>query len=236
MPKPIAIFDIDGTIFRSSLVIQLFTKLVKRKIFSPSVLSRVRKFEVKWLNRQGHYDDYINELVQVYHRSIVGKKRSEIIRASREVVREQKYRTYRYTRKLLSDLRRKYFTICISGSPLEVVREYNRFLKFDKIYGSELGIDERGRYTGVVLHLPSHYKKEVIVRYLNAHRLSLRGSIGVGDTESDIGFLELMDNPIAFNPNTTLAAHAKKKGWKIVIERKDLVVEIDPRKAKFLKV
>jgi len=64
----------------------------------------------------------------------------------------------------------------------------------------------------------------------------MRDSIGVGDTESDIGFLELVDNPIAFNPNTTLAAHAKKKGWKIVIERKDLVVEIDPRKAKFLKV
>ncbi|KKW29502.1 MAG: Phosphoserine phosphatase, partial [Parcubacteria group bacterium GW2011_GWA2_52_8] len=204
--RPIAIFDIDGTIFRSSLVIQLFTKLVRRKIFSPSVLARVRSFEVKWLNRQGHYDDYINELVQVYHRSIVGKKRSEIIRASREVVREQKYRTYRYTRKLLADLRRKYFTICISGSPLEVVREYNRFLKFDKIYGSELGVDERGRYTGVALHLPSHYKKEVIVRYVTAHHLSMRDSIGVGDTESDIGFLELVDNPIAFNPNTTLAA------------------------------
>jgi len=234
--RPIAIFDIDGTIFRSSLTIELFRKLVADGVFPAAIISKVRKSEEKWLNRQGHYDDYIADLVKAYEKSIVGKKRSEVLRACREVIRDHKYRTYRYTRKLLKTLRGKYFTICISSSPFEVVREYNKFLKFDKIFGWEMGIDERGRYTGKSLHIPALYKKELIVRYVRSHSLNFAGSVGVGDTETDIGFLELVSKPIAFNPNTTLAAEARKRGWKIVLERKDLVVEIDPRKARFLKV
>ena len=74
------------------------------------------------------------------------------------------------------------------------------------------------------------------MRYVKNHGLSLRGSIGVGDTESDIGFLELVSKPIVFNPNVKLAEAAKKKNWTIVIERKDLIVEFRPKHVKFLKV
>lgn len=234
--KPIAILDIDGTIFRLSLTIELFKHLVRKKIFEKSVMDEVVKFEQRWLNRQGHYQDYVQEVIAAYYKGIIGKRKKDIVAVSKEVVKEQKYRTYRYTRKLFEKLRHRYFTIGISGSPLEVVLEYNKFLKFDKIYGTEIGIDEQGRYTGTILHEPPRYKKELIVRYVQNHNLSLRNSIGVGDTESDIGFLELVCHPIAFNPNTVLAKFARKHGWKIVIERKDLIVELDPKKVRFLRI
>ncbi len=234
--RPIAIFDIDGTIFRSSLTIELFKKLVDSEVFAPQVMRRVQSSEQKWLNRQGHYDDYVRDVVAAYKKAIVGKKKDKIVEASRLVIGEQKYRTYRFTRDLLEKIRGKYFTIGISGSPLEVVEEYNKFLKFDKLYGWEFGLDEKGHYTDVVLHVPTLYKKELIVRYVYTHKLSFKGSIGVGDTESDIGFLDLVEKPIAFNPNTVLAKYARKKKWDIVIERKDLIVEFDQKKVKFLKV
>lgn len=232
--KPIAIFDIDGTIFRSSLTIELFRKLAEKGVVEESFLARIRKSEIKWLDRQGHYDDYISEVVAAYQKAVIGKRQKDVLAASREVIEEQKHRTYRYTRDLLNRLKGRYFTIGISGSPLEVVEEYNRYLEFDKLYGSEFGVDERGRYTGVVLHEPPKYKKEVILRYLKNHNLSLRNSIGIGDTETDIGFLELVARPVAFNPNTRLAAYARKRGWGVVIERKDLIVEFKPHKVKFL--
>jgi phosphoserine phosphatase len=84
--------------------------------------------------------------------------------------------------------------------------------------------------------VPPLYKKELILRYVKNHNLSLKKSIGIGDTESDIGFLELVDYPIAFNPNTVLAERARKRNWSVVIERKDLVVEFNPKKVKYLKV
>lgn len=234
--KPIAIFDIDGTIFRSSLVIELFKKLVQKDVFEAKFLRCVQKSERKWLNREGHYDNYVFDVVEAYRNAIVGKRKQAIITASREVVREQKFRTYRFTRKLLEKIRGKYFTIGISGSPLEVVAEYNQFLKFQKIFGTEFGLDERGRYTDVVLHVPPRYKKELIVRYVQSHNLSLTRSIGVGDTEADIGFLELVDQPICFNPNSVLARTARQKNWTVVIERKDLTLELKLKRVKMLRV
>jgi phosphoserine phosphatase len=32
--------------------------------------------------------------------------------------------------------------------------------------------------------------------------------------------------PVAFNPNRQLAGYAKKKNWKIIVERKDVVYEL----------
>ncbi|MDP3740725.1 MAG: HAD-IB family phosphatase [bacterium] len=234
--KPIAIFDIDGTIFRSSLTIELLKRLVADGIFAPEVMRKIRRSEEKWLNRKGHYDDYIYDVWRAYQKAIVGKKKSQIIAACQKVIGEQKYRTYRYTRKLLFDIRKHYHTIGISGSPLEVVKEYNKFLRLDKLYGWEFGLDEKGRYTNVVLHAPTQYKKELIVRYVQNHNLSLKGSIGVGDTESDIGFLEIVEHPIAFNPNSVLAHIARRKNWTVVIERKDLVTQFKMKKVKILNI
>lgn len=234
--KPIAIFDIDGTIFRSSLTIELLKRLVADKVFEPEVMRKVKRSEGKWMNRKGHYDDYIYDVWRAYQKAIVGKKKSQIISACKKVIAEQKYRTYRYTRNLLFDIRKRYHTIGISGSPLEVVTEYNKFLRLDKLYGWEFGLDEKARYTNVVLHAPTQYKKELIVRYVQNHNLSLKGSIGVGDTESDTGFLDLVENPIAFNPNSVLARIAKRKNWTVVLERKDLIVELKLKKIKILNV
>jgi len=236
MKKPLAIFDIDGTIFRSSLALELYSFLVQEGIFSQKAWSEIEKKREKWLNREGGYDKYVSGVVAAYEKEIRGIKKSEIIRASRTMLRRHKLRQYRFSRNLLSRVKGKYHTIGISGSPLEVVREYNKALGFEKIYGTEWGTDEKGRYTGAAIHVPPRYKKELITRYVESHNLNLKGSIGIGDTEDDIGFLELVQEPIAFNPNFELATYAKKKNWKIVIERKDMIYEFKPKKVKFLHV
>lgn len=232
--RSVAIFDIDGTIFRSSLTIELLKKLVLGRIFPSRIMTKVAKSEKKWLNRAGHYEQYVRDVAEAYQQAIVGKKRSAIAAASRQVVAGQKFRTYRYTRALLEKIRGKYFTMGISGSPLEIVSEYNKFLRFDKVYGWEFGVGRDGRYTDVVLHEPPKYKKEIAVRYVQSRNLSFLGSIGVGDTESDIGFLDLVENPVCFNPNRALARTARKHNWPIIVERKDLIVEFKPKNVKFL--
>ncbi|MBU6431430.1 MAG: hypothetical protein KGJ58_04640 [Patescibacteria group bacterium] len=56
--------------------------------------------------------------------------------------------------------------------------------------------------------------------------MTLNNSVGVGDTEGDISFLEMVAKPICFNPNSKLYLRGKKKGWRIVVERKDVVYEL----------
>ena len=50
--------------------------------------------------------------------------------------------------------------------------------------------------------------------------------------EGDREILDVVGTPIAFNPSYELAVLARRKKWKIVIERKDVMYHID--KAKFV--
>ncbi len=69
-------------------------------------------------------------------------------------------------------------------------------------------------------------KSKILDRVLEKGGLTLRGSVGVGDTESDIAFLKRVQKPICFNPNKKLYTHAKRAGWRVVLERKDVIYEL----------
>ena len=66
-------------------------------------------------------------------------------------------------------------------------------------------------------------KAKVLKRAIEKEKLTLGGSVGVGDTESDIAFLKMVENPICFNPNKKLYQYAKRAGWKVIVERKDVI-------------
>jgi phosphoserine phosphatase len=48
----------------------------------------------------------------------------------------------------------------------------------------------------------------------------------VGDTDGDIPLLESVARPICFNPNQRLFTHAKRVGWDVVVERKDVIYKL----------
>ena len=62
---------------------------------------------------------------------------------------------------------------------------------------------------------------------------SLAGSIAIGNGASDISMLELVETPIAFNPEKKLFDYAKDRGWKIVVERKNVIYELETRSGKY---
>src|SRR4030042_104870 len=167
--KKVAIFDIDGTVFRSSLLIELTDALIQEGVFSSKVIKLYSQAYGNWLNRKGSYEEYIEA----------------------------------------------------------VVKEFIQKMDFDKIYGRIYEIDKQKRLTGNVLHLELiNDKAEILKRAIEKEKLTIKGSVGVGDTESDIAFLKMVEKPICFNPNRKLYQHAKRVGWKIVVERKDVVYNL----------
>lgn len=221
----IGVFDIDGTIFRSSLQRELMQALVKYGVFPPIVRKELEKDYYSWINRRGTYDNYINHMVAVYERRIPGVAVADVKQVAKIVMAQQKHRVYRYTRDLIKKLKQTHRLIAISGSPIEVLREFNRAWKFDKVYGMEFEV-VNGRYTGKVEFLPIFDKNAVVKKYLDETGLTLKGSVGVGDTETDASFLSRVHKPICFNPNANLYKLASKKKWPIVVERKDVIYHI----------
>lgn len=225
----LAIFDIDGTIFRSSLLIELCHELVRRGIFPAAANREIQTEYVEWLDRKGSYEAYINKVVKIYVKYITGKSYSWVRRVAAQVIAEQKNRVYRFTRDLIKRLKQqKYFLVAISGSPSYIVETYAKAIGFNLFFGTELEVS-RGKFTGKAVNLDSGLNKAKIVKSLLKQypQLSLKQSLAVGDTESDVPMLQLVGKPIAFNPNLELAKTAKKHNWQVVVERKDVMYNIE---------
>jgi HAD superfamily phosphoserine phosphatase-like hydrolase len=146
----------------------------------------------------------------------------------RLVVDAHSKRVYRYTRDLLKELKEQdYYTIAISQSPKAILDEFCQNYGFDKVYGRMYEIGPTDRFTGVVIdeHLIQN-KANIVKRVFERHNFDQTGTHAVGDTEGDISMLELVDNPICFNPNQAFYDHALRMGWSVVTERKDVIYNI----------
>ncbi len=223
--KKVAIFDIDGTIFRSSLLIELTDALIQEGIFSKETKESYQEAYNNWLNRSGSYDNYIHAVITAFIENIKGVKYDDFLEISKKVISFHGNRVYKYSRDFIEELKKKnYYLLAISHSPKILVEEFCEKMGFDKSYGRILEIDNQKKLTGEVLYLDFiEDKAEVLRRAIEKEKLSLKESIGMGDTESDIPFLEIVERPICFNPNQKLYDHAKEKGWEVVVERKDVI-------------
>ncbi len=229
MKQKLAVFDIDGTVFRSSLLIELVEALIKEKVFPESARGDFKKAHDAWVNREGTYDAYIDAVVHSFMEHIRGVYYGDFADVGKEVVEAQSKRVYRYTRDLIRDLKEQdYFVVAISQSPKTMLDDFCASYGFDKVYGRIYELGPQDKFTGVVSEESLISNKALIVeRILERQKnLTLDGSIGVGDTESDIPFLEKVETSICFNPNMKLYEHAKKMKWPVIVERKDVIYTI----------
>lgn len=229
MKKPrVAIFDIDGTIFRSSLLIEVTDALIQEGLFPPSARRRYANAFRQWSDRKGTYHDYIEAVVLAFERYITNVPPDAFRRVARRAIAFHKNRVYRYTRDLLRDLKKRgYFLLAITHSPKIIADMFCKQFGFNKVYGRLLEVDMRGHFTGKTLNKEIiDDKAKILMRAVEREGLTLRGSIGVGDTNADIPFLKLVRQPICFNPNTELYRYAKRAGWDIIVERKDVIYSI----------
>ena len=225
--RKVAVFDVDGTIFRSSLLVQVVDQLIRDGVFPEEMQKTYAREHEKWVNREGDYDAYIQAVVKSFTRELAGVHYSALAEASKKVVAAQWKRTYRYPRGLIKELKdRGYFLLAISHSPKTILDKFCPRLGFDKVYGLLYEIDEEEKFTGKIIEEQALDKAYLIRRAVDKESLMLTNSIGVGDTESDISFLEIVAKPICFNPNAKLYAHAKKEKWKVVVERKDVIYQL----------
>ena len=153
---------------------------------------------------------------------------SDYEEAVERVLAKKAENIYVYTRNLIQKLKNDgYFLIAISGSQIELVEPFAAKYGFDAWVGQQW---ERGDeyFTGNITK--THTGKDKIIRRLmKQHGLTLEGSYAVGDSNGDVGMLELVDHPIAINPTHELYEKAVEKGWPIVIERKHMMYTLEKR-------
>ncbi len=105
-------------------------------------------------------------------------------------------------------------TLLITGA-LDFVVEPLRPL-FDHIIAAEMG-SKKGYYDGRLTAVPptGEARYQTLVDFAQEHDVDLHESVAYADSTSDLPMLDAVGFPVAVNPETKLAALARRRGWLI---------------------
>ena len=234
--QPAAFFDIDGTLYRDSLMIEHFKKLLKYEVLDESLWhSNVKQTYENWQKRRGNYDDYMEELSNIYHQSMKGLEKSKMDFISDQVIDLIGDKVYMYTRNRIDWHKEMgHAVFFISGSPDHLVhRMADRYGATDSV-GSHYYLDEDGKYTGKVEAMwDSANKEKALLGLVEKYNVDLDASFAYGDTNGDLSMFYKVGNPIAINPTRELLSHLRddpdlSRRARIAVERKDVVYLLKP--------
>ena len=107
--------------------------------------------------------------------------------------------------------------VIITASNSFVTRPIAEYFGVSALLAIELEhIDDR--YTGRVLGTPTFQEGKVsrLREWLRRNGRTLEGSYFYSDSHNDLPLLELVDHPVAIDPDPLLRAHAEAVGWPIL--------------------
>ena len=104
-------------------------------------------------------------------------------------------------------------TLLITGA-LDFAVEGLRPL-FDEIIAAEMSVRPDGTYSGEMVQVPptGETRAQILAEYCAGEGFRLDESVAYADSTSDLPLLEAVGFPVAVNPETRLAAIARKRGW-----------------------
>ncbi len=225
--RKFAVFDIDGTLIRWQLYHAVVEAIAKP---SPDTLAAIKEARIQWKNRAQNdaFKVYEEQIIKIFESMLSDLDPDELSRAVSLVFDKYKDQVYTYTRGLITRLKKEdYLLFAISGSNIEIVEQIAQYYSFDDFVATVFE-KKQGHFTGKV-KLARFNKHLAVQKLADRHNATFEGSIGVGDSYGDASFLEIVEHPIAFNPDRELLNVAQKQGWKVVIERKNVVYELESR-------
>ena len=229
-----AFFDIDGTIYRNSLLTEHFKKMIKYELIDPLAYEEKVKETFKlWNERKGDYDKYLLSLTESYVNAMIGISEKDNDFVSDQVLNLSGNRVYRYTRERIKWHKEQgHKVIFISGSPDFLVKRMANKWDADDYQGSIYHTKD-GRFSGEISPMwDSRNKIKSLNRFCEKYNLDLEKSYAYGDTSGDYSMLKSVGNPIAINPSKEFLEKLREnqeisKKIQVIIERKDVIYKVN---------
>ena len=226
--QKVAAFDIDGKLFRSGLYREVAYELMKMGALPEKILQETTVKNREWRHRThgNAFEEFDMLVVDRIDHALPQLRIDDYEEAAQIVLEKRAENVYVYTRNLIKKLKSQgYFLVAISGSQLELVEPFATKYGFDAWVGQQW---ERGDefFTGNITK--THTGKDIILKdIVKRHNLTLKDSVAVGDSNGDVGMLQTVEHPIAFNPTAELYEKAVAAGWTIAIERKNMMYTLE---------
>lgn len=227
MKRKFAVFDIDGTLYRWQLYHELVQALALADVFPQNAFTELQARWNRWRGGDLFFDQYEKFVVETMTKNLPLIPLATFDAACDRVIEQSAHKTHHYPRDLLKELNAKgYVTIAITGSQQELIDRFAKRYDIAIAIGAEY---ERvdGRFSGKIIRPTIGHKPEILKEIVKKESLSWENSLAIGDSDGDASMLELVEQPIAFNPSAGLFDRSKKEGWPIVLERKNIVYKLE---------
>lgn len=222
----LAVFDLDGTLFRWQLYYEVVLKLVEQDFFDNERANNIRSSLHAWQARTLAFREFEHIAIAALDSGLPKLTITQFEAITETILKESSHKVYSYTRHLAEQLKQdNYFLLAISGSMQEIAEPFSRLYGFDDCIG---WLYERkdGHFTGKTTRMTVGRKDALIHDYIAKHGFSLENSVMIGDSAGDVSMLELAARPIAFNPSEELLDIALERDWDIVVERKNIAYNL----------
>lgn len=240
-----AFFDIDGTLFRNSLLIEHFLLLTADGVIDEDIWeNEIGPLYSKYQNRLGAYEDYLDKASLVYQQKLAGIDKATVDKYSDVVIKENKNKVYRITKRAVKFHKKNGYKIFfISGSPMFLVEHFGEIYGADESISTIYEFDDTNLFTGKVTPMwDNRSKLGAVMELAKKYNIDLDSSYAYGDTNGDISMFQLVGHPHAINPSFELIdklyTDSELRGKTVIdIERKDVnySFKLSDMKANFKK-
>jgi HAD superfamily phosphoserine phosphatase-like hydrolase len=212
--RQIAAFDLENTLIASN-VVESYSWLATRRLDTPERIRYALRtlVEAPGLLRLDRQDrtDFLRHFYRRYENAPV----EQIEIDAREMLTQ-----LIMTKSFPEGLRRVrehralgHRTILITGALDFAVAGLSPL--FDEIVAAEMMIRPDGTYSGEMHSVPptGEARAQILDDYCRAEGIDIGEAVAYADSSSDLPLFEAVGFPVAVNPETRLAAIARKRGW-----------------------
>lgn len=221
---PDATFDLDGTVFKMT-VLEAYTEwLCQQGIFEPLPADiKAAKQVWKHNNTESHYSNHLGKLVRFFIEQVPGKSVLQLSEAARIVANQQRHRRWNITTDIIHTLRPTHNVIAISHMPEWLMEPFASDLGFVALIGSTY-VAHEGLYTDEAYSIDkaTEYTK---MRSGGTTHLDIH----MGDTVGDGSLFSVAARPILFNPSWTLHSQYQGKRPTTITSHKDVVMVMNQK-------
>ncbi|MDO5718129.1 MAG: HAD-IB family hydrolase [Tissierellia bacterium] len=236
MKKTAAFFDIDGTLTRTSLMIDHFLRLVKNEVIEEHTwINEIKPLYDDYNKRYLDYDNYLDAVSTVYMDTLKGIKYEFIDFIAQQVINNNADIVYTFTRSEIKwHQKQGHLVFFISGSPDFLVGHIARKYEVTDYRGTIYSTDDDNIFTGNFIRMWDSVSKEKMMdKFDKIYGIDFESSYAYGDTDGDISMLNRVGNPIVINPTMSLLNYIKadenlRDRVSIIVERKDVIYKITP--------
>ncbi len=216
--KKLAVCDFDGTLSKGYISMEFLDHVHNKGLHNGEAYKEQMHILTEHKKGRLGYGAWCKRWGELWAEGLKGQRVDDIAKEAIDFFRKFKANTYPNAYKLMEELAEQdYHIICLSLGAFEVINLAATDLKMDETYATKPSSD-RGFYTGSLstnLHEPQG-KEELLRKILRQKTFRTEASIGMGDSHTDIGFMSMLEIPIATNPSQKMKEHAQTNNWSIV--------------------